>query len=53
MAQPDRTPIAHLTQGQPWPVQPLPGIAVFTGNGPNGELTEALAAMGLTDLRHV
>ena len=45
--------IAHLTQGQPWPVQHPPGIAVFTGVGPNVSLAEALARFNLNDVRHV
>lgn len=45
--------IAHLTAGQPWPVQPPPGIAVFTGAGPSPELRQALAGFGLSDVRHV
>jgi glutamate racemase len=44
--------IAHLTAGQPWPVQPSPGIAVFTGGGPNVQLAEALASFNLGDIRH-
>ncbi|GAA4036841.1 glutamate racemase [Sphingomonas rosea] len=45
--------IAHLTEGQSWPVQPPPGIAVFTGGGPNVPLARALAAYNLEDIRHV
>jgi glutamate racemase len=45
--------IAHLTAGQPWPVQPSAGIAVFTGAGPGEELTRALAGFGLGDVRTV
>jgi glutamate racemase len=45
--------IKHLTEGQPWPVQPPPAIAVFTGEGPSAGLRQALTRFGLTDLRHV
>jgi glutamate racemase len=38
--------IAHLTQGQPWPDEPLPGIAVFT-SPPPPSLAPALARFGL------
>jgi glutamate racemase len=39
--------IAHLTEGQPWPVTAPPGIAVFTATPPPS-LTPALARFGLT-----
>jgi len=39
--------IAHLTQGQQWPVQPSPGIAVFTGAAPPTTMAQALQAFGL------
>jgi glutamate racemase len=45
--------IAHLTEGQPWPDEPLPGIAVFTGGGPNVSLEQALRGFNLRDVRHV
>jgi glutamate racemase len=45
--------IAHLTAGQSWPVQPPPGIGLFTGVGPNVPLRGALARFKLTDIRHV
>ena len=45
--------IAFLTRNQPWPVQPSPGIAVFTGGGPNVQLRQALAQFRLSDIRHV
>jgi glutamate racemase len=45
--------IAYLTAGQPWPVQPSPGIAVFTGVGPNVTLVRALAGLSLSDIRQV
>lgn len=45
--------IAHLTAGRPWPDQPPPGIAVFTGGGPNVQLAAALARFNLGDIRHV
>ncbi len=43
--------IAFLTRGQPWPAEPSPGIALFTGDPPNGPLLEALARHGLQDIR--
>ncbi len=43
--------IAYLTEGQPWPDAPQPGIAVFTGDRPPAALVEALASFGLTDIR--
>ncbi len=43
--------IAFLTQGQPWPEGPPPGIAVFTGGEPTPDLEKALAGYGLTDIR--
>lgn len=45
--------IAFLTRNQPWPVQPSPGIAVFTGGGPNVQLAAALARLNLGDIRSV
>ena len=45
--------IAFLTKNQPWPVQPSPGIAVFTGGGPNVQLAAALARFNLGDIRSV
>jgi len=42
--------IAWLTREQPWPVSPLPGIAVFTGTPPRGPLLSALARFGLDEL---
>jgi len=39
--------IAHLTAGQPWPVQPIAGIAVFTGSLPGPPLQAALRNHGL------
>jgi glutamate racemase len=43
--------IAYLTREQQWPSEPSPGIALFTGDPPNGPLLEALARHGLTDVR--
>jgi glutamate racemase len=43
--------IAFLTHGQPWPDEPPPGIAVFTGDPPPAPLARALAGFGLTELR--
>ncbi|WP_300975204.1 glutamate racemase [Sphingomonas sp. LHG3406-1] len=45
--------IAHLTAGQPWPVQPPPGIAVFTGEGPAPAVAAALTDFGIGDLRNI
>jgi glutamate racemase len=45
--------IAHLTVGQSWPAEALPGIAVFTGLGPNVPLSEALGRYNLKEIRHV
>jgi glutamate racemase len=45
--------IAHLTAGQPWPVQRPPGIVVFTGVGPNVTLVAALAELSLGDIRFI
>ena len=42
--------IAHLTRGQPWPEQPPPGVAVFTGDRPPAPLPASLAAFGLTEI---
>ncbi len=43
--------IAYLTREQPWPVEPSPGVALFTGDPPNGPLLEALAGYGLDEVR--
>ena len=45
--------IAHLTVRQPWPVQPRPGIALFTGVRPNAPLEQALIRHNLSDIRQV
>jgi glutamate racemase len=45
--------IRRLTERQPWPVQPPPGIAVFTGAGPSAALEKALGSFGLQEIRHV
>jgi glutamate racemase len=42
--------IAYLTRGQPWPVEPQAGIAVFTAPPP-ANLLDALAAYGLTEVK--
>lgn len=43
--------VAHLTEGQTWPDDPAPGIAVFTRLGPDEQaLAPALAQFGLTRL---
>jgi len=42
--------IAHLTQGQPWPAQAPPGIAIFTAPPPAG-LAHTLADYGLTEIK--
>ncbi|WP_448501752.1 glutamate racemase [Sphingomonas sp.] len=38
--------IAHLTEGQDWPLSPAAGLAVFTGGGGH-DLGDALAAYGI------
>ena len=43
--------IAYLTREQPWPAQPSPGIALFTGDPPNGPLLASLARYGLREAR--
>jgi len=45
--------IAHLTQGQQWPVQPVPGIAVFTGAPPPPAMAQALESYGLNHIHHL
>ena len=45
--------IAYLTRGQPWPVQPPAGIAVFTGPPPPEPLTKALASYGLSRIEQL
>ena len=45
--------IAHLTEGQAWPAEARPGIAVFTGLGPNVPLAKALGRYNLGEIRHV
>ena len=42
--------IAYLTQGQPWPAEAPPGIAIFTAPPPE-PLLAALATYGLTDVK--
>ncbi len=42
--------IAWLTRGQPWPAEPSPGIALFTGAAPGAELRQALARFGLAEV---
>jgi glutamate racemase len=44
--------IAYLTQGQPWPSEPLEGIAVFTSAAP-APLAPALARFGLNEVREL
>ena len=41
--------IAYLTREQPWPDEPSPRIALFTGDAPNAPLRDALARYGLED----
>jgi glutamate racemase len=43
--------IAHLTQGQEWPVRSS-GVAVFTGSPP-ASLAPALAQFGLSEMQHL
>ena len=42
--------IAYLTQGQPWPAEAPPGVAIFTGPMPRS-LVPALASYGLTEVK--
>lgn len=43
--------VAHLTEGQQWPAEPIPGRAVFTARSARTErLTPALARYGLTEV---
>jgi glutamate racemase len=42
--------VAFLTNGQPWPDAPLPGIAVFTNTPPAG-LGNALTRFGIEEVR--
>lgn len=43
--------IAYLNADMPWPADPAPGIAVFTGSNPDiAELTTALKSYGLTQI---
>ncbi|HZC38167.1 MAG TPA: glutamate racemase [Sphingomicrobium sp.] len=42
--------IAWLTREQPWPAEPLPGIALFTAP-PRGPLLRSLATYGLSDVQ--
>ena len=41
--------IAYLTQGQPWPEAPLPGIAIFTKASPSS-LGNALGRFGIEEV---
>jgi len=43
--------IAWLTRDQPWPSEPPPGIAVFTGEPPGAPLRASLARYGLPEVR--
>ena len=43
--------IAFLTQGQPWPDGPPPGIAVFSGAPPPPALVQTLSSFGLTRIQ--
>jgi glutamate racemase len=42
--------IAYLTRGQPWPAEPQPGIAVFTGPTPSSPLLSNLASFGIAEV---
>ncbi|MGE5563997.1 MAG: glutamate racemase [Bacillota bacterium] len=42
--------IAHLTEGQPWPKEPVGGILIYTGDG-RRPLMSALARFGLTEVK--
>ena len=41
--------IAYLTQGQPWPEAPPPGIAIFTRASPSS-LRNALTRFGIEEV---
>ena len=43
--------IGFLTEGQLWPDEPPPGIAVFTGGLPSPALIDLRATFGLTDIQ--
>jgi glutamate racemase len=43
--------IAFLTEGEPWPDEPLPGLAIFTGDAPAARLAAALKSYGLAEIR--
>jgi len=43
--------VEHLSRGQPWPSEPPPGIALFTGPPPSRALLAALAPYGLAEVR--
>jgi glutamate racemase len=43
--------IAHLTEGQPWPEEPGPGILVYTGERGSPALLRSLASRGLTEVK--
>lgn len=45
--------IAYLTRGQPWPIQPAEGIALFTGPPPTKGLAGALGNYGLPRIEHL
>lgn len=40
--------IAHLTEGEPWPDEPPPGVALFTGPAPSTAMRDALHRYGLS-----
>ncbi len=41
--------IAYLTNGQPWPAKPAPGVAVFTGSDP-AALIPGFARYGISEM---
>ena len=43
--------IAYLAREQSWPAEPSPGVALFTGDPPNGPLIDALDQYGLDEIR--
>ena len=45
--------IAYLTREQPWPAEPSPGIAIFTGSTPGRALRQALLRYGLDEVRNL
>ena len=45
--------VVQLTAGQPWPVQPVAGTALFSGAGPSPALAGALKQYGLSRIERL